>query len=286
MSPSMRDLILTQNSREATKEDSLSVVKAITVAIDYTDNCAVAGKKGYAWVQELGTNHAYQVFNPSVKYGVNLPVLIQAAPKKPFRKIIVGVDWSSLASTFINDGTNPDDDIDTYSIVNHAVTHEWPDGNPGSDAITVHLRAISPLRTVPSTNGGLYIAVNSAMYMMNGIAYSFDGETGLDVSDHVPTIEGVSICMLVYLDLASNSIKVTYGPASMSADPERPDIPRNCMPSAYVVLYYGMTDITEYDIIRDVRVLFTVDNFQSVLNSISAAYDELDYIISKHIVEG
>lgn len=219
---------------------------------DGRGNVLVPERPDYNYVRfSRASSETFEVFNKEVSQPVDgWPVLIGEFPWTPGLVQVVATDWSAYAQTGWGDSV--------ASIQAHAPTHEWPNFAPGSDTINTYLRAITPMRTQASASGSTSVMVT---------AYEYDGPTGTNYGwPGVPELAlgaatpatGTMRYMGVYLNPATNTLGVVTGSTTIFTDalePPRPAWPRGVMPTAYVRLYGGQSQINERDI-RDARRLW------------------------------
>jgi hypothetical protein len=275
---STRDIIKASAKREDQSfESKRNYARGVTVGIDYSNDCSVDGKANYIWVREESQDGAiYQCFNPSVQTLVGLPVLISKEPAAPFRRMVIGVNWSAFVMM-------PDDANGmTYNLVRHRNTHEWPDMAPGIDAVSVFPRAIAPLR-VYTLLSDVSVGVAPARYSVNGAFVTYDGTNYLSLVSYVPGTVDYFRTVLVGLSVSTNTAVVVDGELTLEPAPIKQAVPAGIFPLAYIRLYYGMTYVSEADIVEDPRVIFSISD---VTNQLAAAMAEIDVVLSKHIVEG
>lgn len=278
----LRDAIIKRKKNTGDLEPKVVYTTGITVAVDYPNDPSVANRAGFIWVKENGQDSGiFQCFNPSVKAISNLPVIVSHSPKRPLRRIVIGVNWDKLSVVTVDD---------SYSLVNHHYTHEWPEMYPGSDAVNVFIRAIVPFRVYPGKLG-VTINVAHAKYVYNGNVVQYYGTDEWDMSDSLPTVAGNYRVSLVYLNPSTNLVKVIDGDETAYEIPTYPTLPDGMVPLVYIRLRYGMTYIAEADIIEDARPLFSFNQpisvtQQYITQQLALLEAEFDFALTKHIVEG
>lgn len=251
-------------------------------------NLKVPRKPGFVWVQEYSPSSddpPFHVFNSKVQRREGLPVWVGRGLSGRLEIL----DWYN--------GVLPD--MPSYDgqvyLPNHAPDHEWPDKQPGPDAVTVYPRALSMLRTYPGEAGGLTISVTPLRYIVNGAVVEFPGLSSYDISGSQPA-SGSALYVGVYLDKSTNTIGTVDGSSVIDAttiEPPSPTFPSLSIPSGLVRLDGDQTSITEADTGKDPRMFLgdvAVGEAQSIkadlLKQIGALEAQLDMIISKHMVEG
>lgn len=261
----LRDIIL-QRARTTGRlfEPLSSPVTALTVGVDYANSPAVATRPGYIWIKEYALPGGYaQVFNGGVPLLVNLPVIVDNDPKKPYIRQATNVDWDALINVTWGD---------TVSNVGiHHTSHEWPDWYPNVDVVNIYPRAMVQLRTQALTGYNVYITY--CRYQYNGKIIHFDGAT-FDWSAYINTSQFKTTFILIYLDVTTNEIAAVNNSVLTSAisgtdyAPHYPDIPDNAIVSA-IILHTTQVTTTESMII-DVR------SYHNTEASIYAVIDGID----------
>lgn len=219
---------------------------------DGLGNVLVPGRPDYNYVRFNRTaSERFEAFNKEVSQPVDgIPVLLGEFPWQPGLFQVVSVDWAAYAQTGWGE--------QYAGIQAHAHTHEWPDFQPGSDAINVYLRAMTPLRTQSAGSGSTSVYVTAYEYDgSTGTSYQWPGVPPLPLGAATPPT-GSMRYMGVYLNPATNALGVVTGATTIYTDalePARPAWPLDVYPSAYVRLYGGQAMITERDI-RDARRLW------------------------------
>lgn len=246
----IRDIILQRKDRQAEKADFQKIVKAYMLGIETTGDPRVVGRPGFVWVREYGYNGGvHQAFNPAaVRIGVNMPVLVGYSPREPWRWVVLAVDWELLVY-------NPDYDPNDPFLPLHALTHQWPDGDPGPDPVQIYPRAMAPLHVYPGT--GMTIHIAPIRYESAGESVYYPGVTSYDISAYIPAA-GNKVVILVYLDSLSNSEAVVAGDEVLdllSIDLIYPDYPKLSIAAAYITLTDSHTQIIEADISSANQVL-------------------------------
>lgn len=276
----IRDLILSRQKKDDQFQKKISVLRCITVGIDFANDCAVKDRKGYIWVREQKTDGSiFQVFNSEVKRLVGLPVLVSSSMGSPFRKVVSSVDWDVIPLT--SDTTV----LNSPSVYNHGLSHEWQDTYPAADAISIYPRALVPFRVYPSVMTGIKVDVAKGYYASSMQTVYYSGIIGYDLTTYKPASGYVGV--LVYLDPETNSVNSSVSGNSVAdaGDIIYPDIPARILPLAYVRVSSIATAITESDIILDLRPMYTITD-GSIHDAIGALENEIDIELTRHIVQG
>lgn len=245
----LRDAIQATQDREKKKAEPLRIITRGEL-INIGGSVEVTGRPGYCWVREYGENGGVsQVFNPTVQPSNGLAVLVGYTPKVPYRRVVLGVNWEMIAGS-------PEYDGDPFLPAHHE-THEWPDGSPGPDPVTVYGRSLSMLRTYPGS-AGLAVSVSPYRYEKNGTTVTFAGHADYDISGSQPAA-GLARYVLVYLDADVNTINVVNGGTALDVAPIVPPFPaplQATFPSAWVRLDGAAAAIAEADIV-DARMILS-----------------------------
>jgi hypothetical protein len=277
----IRELIRSRRDRDSRLQPKISTLRCVTVGIDYPNDCAVKNRPGYVWVREQKADGAvFQVFNTSVKRLVGLPVIVSSENGSTYRKTIAGVDWVEIPTTSEFALQN------SPTILGHALSHEWQDTYPAADAISIYPRALVPLRVHPAKVGGISIDVTKGFYGVGGEVVYFEGIDNYDLTSYQPVNVSEYVGILVYLNVDTNAVAIIVSEISTTvADIIYPTIPSNVMPLAYVNLSSSAVTFSESDIVLDIRPVFTILD-KTLQNSLGALAAEIDFQLSRHIVEG
>jgi len=149
-------------------------------------------------------------------------------------------------------------------LVNHATSHQWPDGAKGNDAVLVYQPALQMLKT--TTSSGLNVYISPVIYVNDNVRNYYAGET-TDLSSYLPS-SGYKKYILISLDPNSGAIVISTGTTVTdvpSITPPMPDTNANYIPSAYVLLIGGATSITSTDIL-DSRFFLQDDTSKGSVN--------------------
>jgi hypothetical protein len=142
------------------------------------------------------------------------------------------------------------------------------------------------LRVHPAKVGGISIDVTKGFYGVGGKIVYFEGIDNYDLTPYQPANVSEYVGMLVYLNVDTNAVAIIVGDISFTvANIVYPIIPSNIMPLAYVNLSSSAISLSESDIILDIRPVFTILD-KTLQNSLGALAAEIDYQLSRHIVEG
>lgn len=181
----------------------------------------------------------WQVPNDAVADVDNLPVIVEKEPDGGLWRIVEvfrgqisysGAGWDGVKLT-----------------PNHGDEHEWPPKQPGPDPVNIYTRALTDLRSEPTSTYSLNVNVQPIRYNYDGLTKYFKGTT-LDLSGFVP---GTGIRKVAtYLDIRVNAAYAIAGSPvvySAGADPPVPRLPWFAKPSGLVTLRQNQIEITESD---------------------------------------
>jgi len=277
MDNKIRSLILQRLQNDRKKQDSIQVTKCVTVGIDSDNSCSVANRPGFIWVRENMQDGAiFQAFNTTIKTLVGLQVLVSRGYDAAYRRVVIGIDWDAVVEDYIGI---------PFDLPNHAATHEWMDAIPGIDAVSTYPRSIVPFRVYPQN--GLNVGIARGYYMHDNEPCYFTGESMHDLSAYVPS-SGNVVGLLIYFDLSDGIVKELSGlEVSDSGEPVYPAIPNGIFPLCKIKIYHTTTQLSESNIVEDLRPIFSFSsNGSSVLSEIAILAEEIDLELSNHIVNG
>jgi len=243
---SLRDLILQAKETQKTVELKTRMVRCITTPVNYNDSAQSFNRPGYSWVKEYGQNRVFEVFNPTGINAPNVPVLVYKLPKDPLMMAIYGVDWETLAGNLLTSIGNGKG-LAAGPIKRHGVTHEWPDGGQGSDAMRIYTRAIASMQGYVS--GVLEITILEGFYYLNDELVRFYRDS-IDLSSYLPAAGNVVRVLISVDPFNSNTVDVK----SSTELPETgyPDFP---FPDAYMIPIVWVLLYSDDIIINDNRLI-------------------------------
>lgn len=218
---------------------------------DGAGNVLVPGRSDYNYARfNRSSGEVFEVFNKEVSQPVDgWPILIGEFPWQPGLTQVVGTDWTAYSQSGWGDSV--------ASVQSHAPTHEWPNFSPGSDYLSVYMRAISPLRGRSGGTGTLNFFANEYEYDFVGTNVQWPGTAPIALGVASPAT-GTMRYMGVYLNPATNTLGAVTGSTTTfleTGEPPRPNWPLNVFPVAYARLYGGQAYFVEQDI-RDARRIF------------------------------
>jgi hypothetical protein len=277
MSNDIRNLILKRLKKDTAKQDTVEITKCVTLGIDNSNDCSVAGRPGFIWVKENFLGGAiFQAFNSCVKTSVGLKVRVSRGTDASSRRLVIGMDWEETVGTsYVGI---------PYDVVNHAATHEWQDTLPGIDAISIYPRSVAPFRVYP--NAGVTVGIARGYYLYNSVSCYYMGDVSYDLSTHIPAA-GKCVGILLYFDLVTGTVKEIVGSeVAIPSEPVYPTIPNNVFQLCYVKLLSTTTQITETNIITDLRPMYTFGGGASASSTVAKLMQEFDLEMMRHVVEG
>lgn len=244
----IRDIALAREERELHYQDAHTVYPAsITSQNGLTYRPSLG--QDYAWIylfgQVTGLATAYDKQRMNLM-GVGTPVWVMRAPESSRLSAWQIVD--------VNDNyTVPGQETPTSNFVigDHAANHQRiTETNVGSDPLSVFQPMLMPLRTVAPGNSH-FVFVYGYEYEYLGVHQTFLGQT-VYLGYKVPSLPGFTLKVLLYLDLATNTIVEVDGSTvaigSPIPDPVVP-IDTDAVASARVVLEGEMISIEQTDIL-------------------------------------
>lgn len=211
-------------------------------------------RPNYVWIAESNQPESrHIVFNNRVSPVEGLNVWVRKSPKPPFQLEIDGVYISGMLS---------DEDVTIFSLPNHAPNHQYPsEADPGFDKVLIYQPAIQILKT--TGNGtNLTVTTQPYIYYLDGVREFFSG-FNTDLSVYLPTA-GNDVGLLIYLNLNTGNLAVDSGTEVPTGNTVTyPIIPDSSIPSAYVLLQDGQTQVTTATHIIDVRDFLSADRGDS-----------------------
>lgn len=215
----------------------------------------VSGRPGYSWAREYNEEGSFfQVLNIRVQNKDELPVVVGRSLKPPFEREVV-----SLLPGVVDMSGYGDDPF----MIEHHVSHQWPNGNPGADPVLIYLPAIQPLK---ATFSGMIATIYGYSYFYQETFTVFAGGTA-DLTSYRPATANRKKYVLLSLDMSTNTVTVTSGAEVVDTPPitpPKPNLPTSfSIPIAFAILYNGQTEITDY---TDARGLLTDANQSSCYN--------------------
>lgn len=149
-----------------------------------------------------------------------------------------------------------DDKIFQINFPNHHKSHEWKNGRPPADALTVHPRMLSMFRAT-TVAGSVLINLSSFHYLKDG-EIKVVPETTLNMTSYIPvTLNHVRLVLLGY-NMDTHVHEIVPGVSSFfsaATPPELPTgIPNNFLPSALIRLRYNVTELSDLDV-TDARMV-------------------------------
>jgi hypothetical protein len=270
---SLRDVILQAVQSSKTMEPNVKVMRCVTAAVDYPNSAASYRRPGYTWVKEWGQARVFEVFNPTGKNSIEMPVLVQNVPKAPFMKAISGVDWETLVGN-LNADIGTGGGIGGNTASNHWFTHEWYDGYKGLDAFRVYMRQIASMQAFVAHDLTLQILPGTYLYQEEENSY-IGGY--FDLTTELPAA-GNCVRVTVYYDPSDVTIKsVSSAELPIGGNPAFTFPPKYTLPIVWVYLEDGDSGTTlEESRLYDARALWYIRGLHADDHA-EGGDDELDF---------
>lgn len=232
---SLRDVILQAKESSKGFESLNKVMRCITANVDYVGSSASYHRPGYTWVREWGQARVFEVFNPTGKNNVEMPVLVYNYPKAPFMKAVSQVDWETLAGG-LTDSVGKADNLGIGTPGSHWQSHEWYDGYKGVDAFRVYGRQIGPFQAYVHHGLTLYIIPSPYLYGDRGVYF---GGAYADLTSYMPAASKC-VRVIVYFDPADLTVKVaSSAELPLDGHPAFEIAPKYTFPIVWVLLKDG-----------------------------------------------
>ena len=271
---SIRDVILENAQNNKLFERNLDMTRCVTAAVDYTNSAASYRRPGYTWVKEWGQARLFEVFNPTGKNSVGMPVLVYNLPKAPFMKAISGIDWETLAQNLLSDiGTGGG--AGGPPAGNHGLTHEWYDGYQGIDTFRVYMRQIASMQAY--VDHGLVLAILPGTYIYQETEAAYPGGF-YDLTSKLPAA-GKWVRVMVYYDPATATVtSVSSAELPLGGNPTYTYPPAHTFPIVWVLLKDGDLGTTlAEDRLYDARALWYMRGLHAPDHA-KGGGDELDFV--------
>lgn len=279
----LRNAVLKRKAYEAQFAQQQVLFKG-TIQIGPNGSSSVPNTPDHNWVQPNGVGELVGVYNRRMKGN-----LINAG-------VVVGFEaYSSTLEILRSDESMTAGIVDApaLDVPNHWETHLID----GPDAVPIYTNAIFVLLTYTLSLEGLVVNVSPYVYQDDdGEIITFPGEDNFDLSAHEPAA-GLALYVLIYLDLATNSLATLAGATTIDSpifSPTPPTVPTNTVPSALVRIAGGQTIIGHRDIVPVQDYLFGASRIQPALDAsqtllfdlLAAQENEFDLALTLHAVNG
>ena len=271
---SIRDVILQNSENNKSFERTLNITRCVTAAVDYTDSAASYRRPGWTWVKEWGQARLFEVFNPTGRNNVDMPVLVYNLPKPPFMKAIYAIDWETLAGNLVSD-IGSGGGVGGTPTGGHYLTHEWYDGYMGIDAMRVYMRSIASMQAIVSA--GLTLQILPGTYLYHEEEASYAGGF-YDLTSKLPAA-GKCVRVMVYYDPSDYTVKsVSSAELPLGGNPNYTIPPKYTLPIAWVLLNFGDAGTTLAESrINDARALWYIRGLHAADHA-EGGDDELDFV--------
>lgn len=274
----IRDLKQVRESRSRQFEPYTNPQPAKIFSLD--GSIYVPGLPNFVWVHQFGMDESpMAVRRGSSAVTEGLWVWIGPSPKPPHQWEILGHYSGDMEFNYYNY-------VGNTSVAAHAPTHEWPtEATKGYDAVKVFQPALQMLKTT-GDNGSLVVDVSGVIY---GPKNKRLAGTTFDLTSYVPASDSVPV--LLYLDIDTDSLDAVTGTYTSGGDIYTPgsytypQLPSSAIPSAYIILSAGQTEISTTTDIFDARTFLhprfhhpiILDNSETLTISSGAIEVTTDY---------
>lgn len=251
MAVTIRDVQLQQKDELDQKEPRASTTRGLLVSVN--GSVTVPGRVNYVYFQEYAQPENAPpavVFNDAVAPIDQLPVIVGTETYPPFKRKVLGIYSDQLIE-------GDPSEIGQFNLPLHAPTHQYvTETNIGHDPVLIYQPAVQMLKG--TGNNGLVVTVQPLIFQYQNRTFWFPGDT-IDITTSLPVLGNVRI-LLIYLDALSNNLAVVEGTEVLdngSITIPYPDVPANAIPSTYVLLVGGATEVlTAFDF-QDARTFLT-----------------------------
>ena len=142
------------------------------------------------------------------------------------------------------------DQVFQIHMPDHHKSHEWRNGVPPSDALTVHPRMFAMMRGIVVT-GSVLIKISPFYYVKDG-AFHVVGETTLNTTPYLATTANKVRLAVVGFNISTEAIEVYTGNeivfSAITPPPLPTGLPTGFFPSFLVRLRYNTLELFETDI--------------------------------------
>jgi hypothetical protein len=269
---SLRDVVLKKNKNDARYQVHDNITRAVTVAVDYDNSPEVDNRPGFVWIVDWGhSSSPYQIFNTAVPLVVDLPVYVGVPlGSADDKRVILGADWSIIPYTTGYSGNS--------AHKNHAILHEWKDGDVGQDPISTYMRSLVPLRVQIYEDYTVY--VSPIIYGHGGGYRAFVGKY-INLVSYKPG-SGNIVRVLIYLNPDENDVYIKASNiVTTSETPRYIGAPPGMLLSGYIKISGDSTSLSEADI-DDVRPFVTTPSIS--YNSLALLLHMQDVEATYHTV--
>lgn len=236
----IKDIEVMEKLREERREPVRRFEPATMIEIG--GSVEVPNRPDYVWVQEYGQPQSvFQILNRRVAPLGGLTVKIGYPEKPPFTRQVMDV-WDDIGDLT---GYTPGDGSTMYP---HAQSHQYPsEASPGTDPVLIYQPAIQMLKTT-TTGSGLIVTVWPLPSYWTDVYASFLGGF-VNLASYLPAANMIRF-VLIYLDTGTNTMLVVPGTEVVDTNPNppKPTLPAGGIPSSFVLLSNGQTDIATADI--------------------------------------
>lgn len=245
---SLRDVELAREERLSNLERVRSVVVCTIKSVG--GSTVPSNRSNAVWVSEYNQPESRSIVgNPTAINTEGVHVFVAPDPKSPYGRSIIGI--------YTDPASPNEEDLAAWGVAPHASSHQMPsEDNVGVDPVLIYQPAWQPLKTT-GNGSDLTVSTNGCIYTYNQVRKEFGGTT-TDLTTYLPS-SGKARYVLLYLNPDEGLLAVEEGNEvvdSSSVTIPFPDIPEGTLPSAYVKLVDGQTDVTTADDVVDSRPAF------------------------------
>lgn len=242
MAITIRDVKLEEERKLANKEPRKEIILGRLVSVSGT--VKVPGRPNYAYFLDWNQPESgppATVFNDTVPFLDNLPVITALSPTPPYERRVIGLYHQGVIQN------NPKN-AGAGSVGNHGKTHEYlTEENYGHDRVRVFQPALQMFKVTGNAN--LTVTIQPGVYHRNGLLGTYGGGV-YDLTSYLPTA-GNKLRLFIYLNTTSNTVEFTPSTeisSGSAVEPAYVPFPNNAIPLAYVILEDTTTSILNTDI--------------------------------------
>jgi len=177
------------------------------------------------------------------------------------------------------------DSFDFRYVTEHAAQHMFNEVHLGHDPVWIYRRMIVNLRPQTPEDGSLRVYVMEGDLPFNETQH-WNGGFGPDLTASKPASGEVWVTHYLQRDGALAIVVGDSHPASLRYDVDPPTAPMGTVPIAYVALASDSTTVTDAMLWDARRLVGAVGDSENMNRQLAWVEAELDFALSKHVVEG